>query len=45
MGMHELTNEKYDDTPRSRINSFATDDKRILIVDDDIDIDKHNGKI
>ena len=36
--MHALTNEKYDDTPQSRINSFATDDKRILIVDDDIDI-------
>ena len=37
MGMHALINEKYD-TPQSRINSFATDDKRILIVDDDIDI-------
>ena len=37
MGMHALINEKYD-TPQSRIKSFATDDKRILIVDDDIDI-------
>jgi hypothetical protein len=34
MGMHALTNENYD-TPKSRINSFATDDKRILIVNDD----------
>ena len=37
MEMHALTNKNYD-TPQSRINSFATDDKRILIVDDDIDI-------
>lgn len=37
MGVHTLTNEKYD-TPHSRINSTAIDDKRILIVDDDVDI-------
>jgi CheY-like chemotaxis protein len=37
MGVHALTNERYD-TSHSRINSSATDDKRILIVDDDIDI-------
>ena len=37
MGMHALTNENYD-TPQSQINSFAADDKRILIVNDDIDI-------
>jgi CheY-like chemotaxis protein len=37
MGVHALTNER-SDTSHSRINSPATDDKRILIVDDDIDI-------
>jgi CheY-like chemotaxis protein len=37
MGVHALTNERYD-TSHSRINSPTTDDKRILIVDDDIDI-------
>jgi CheY-like chemotaxis protein len=37
MGVHALTNERYD-TSHSRINSSATDDRRILIVDDDIDI-------
>lgn len=37
MGVHALTIESYD-TSHSRINSSATDDKRILIVDDDIDI-------
>jgi PleD family two-component response regulator len=37
MGMHALTNENYD-TPQSQIDSFATADKRILIVNDDIDV-------
>jgi two-component SAPR family response regulator len=37
MGVHAFTNDRYD-TSHSRINSPTTDDKRILIVDDDIDI-------
>jgi two-component SAPR family response regulator len=35
--VHAFTNDRYD-TSHSRINSPTTDDKRILIVDDDIDI-------
>jgi CheY-like chemotaxis protein len=36
-GVHAPDTGRYD-TSHSRINSSATDDKRILIVDDDIDI-------